>query len=384
MPEKVSPIGVGVVGCGYWGPNLIRNFHASPRARLVAACDSREGRAERALRSYPSAKPLNSLEAMLDDPRIDLVAVATPVGAHYAIARKAILAGKSVLLEKPMTASCEQADELLALATERNKSIFVDHTFLFTPAVRKIKELHDAGELGDIQFIDSVRINLGLFQHDVNVVWDLAPHDLAIATRVLGRLPNSVQATGASHSPSGLEDVAYVHLDYGGGLIAHFHVNWLSPVKVRQVIIGGTRRSLIWNDLDPLFKLNVYDRGVDLTMKSAATETGAAEIQEALVSYRTGDMHSPNLPQQEALAAEVEHIAQCVSEGRRSDICDGAHGRAVVRLLEAAQASIRAGGRRVELGEQGEFSAPGGRPFLGASTRPAGAESPEAAARTAK
>jgi predicted dehydrogenase len=342
--------GVGVIGCGYWGPNLIRNFHIVPGIQLIAACDLREERVKSALRAYPTARPMTDVDAMLADEAIDLVAIATPVATHFPLVKRALEAGKHVLVEKPMTMTLRQSDQLVELADRVGRHLFVDHTFLFTPAVRKMKAMYDCGELGDLQFIDTVRINLGLFQHDVNVIWDLAPHDFAIINHLVERPPLGVSAVGAVHSPSGHADVAYVHLDYGNNLIAHIHVNWLSPVKVRRMILGGSRRSVIWDDLDPAFKVNVYDRGIDLSEKSSETESGARQIQEALINYRTGDMSSPHLPQYEALRAEVEHIVRVLA-GEEEPLCCGRQGRLVVHMLEAAATSLREQGRIVLLEE---------------------------------
>jgi len=331
---------VGVIGLGYWGPNLVRNFNAVIGENLRACCDRDPTRAAAIARAYPGLKITGDFDAILADDSIDAVAIATPVETHHPLAKAALLAGKSVLVEKPLTASVEQAEELVELAERRGKVLMVDHTFVFSPAVRKMKEIVDSGQLGDILFIDSVRINLGLFQHDVNVVWDLAPHDLSIIDYLLGRLPLSLSAFGAAHAGNGIESIAYLNLDFGGGLIAHFHVNWLSPVKIRHTIVGGTAKSLIYNDLDAVEKIKVYDSGI--TVRHEDVE----DRRRYLIDYRAGDVWSPHIPTQEPLRSMAAHFVECVATGR-PPITDGRAGLRVVRILEAAQRSIKAQGGRV-------------------------------------
>jgi predicted dehydrogenase len=273
------------------------------------------------------------------------VAIVTPVFAHYELAKAALLAGKHIFVEKPFTSTSAQARELVDLAAQKNLRIMVDHTFLFTGAVRKIKELIDAGELGKLLFYDSVRVNLGLFQHDVNVIWDLAPHDLSIMAHVIDKKPVAISAHGSVHYQGGLEDIAYVAVEFGdNGFIAHFHVNWLSPVKVRKTLISGDKKMLVWDDLDADEKIKIYDRGVDV--KSA--NGGKAGIHELLVSYRTGDVYIPKLEATEALKAEALYFVDCVETGR-DPFNSGASGLQVVRLLEAADQSLKQGGQRIEL-----------------------------------
>jgi predicted dehydrogenase len=335
-------IRVAVVGAGYWGPNLIRNFAVCPSTKLVAICDQDAGRLQKFRGQYPEVHLLTALDELLGMADLDAVAIATPVHTHHPLARAALQAGKHVLIEKPLAASVSQAEELVRLARERGRVLMVDHTFLFSPAVQRIKSLIEAGTVGEVYFIDSVRINLGLFQHDVNVIWDLAPHDLSIVQYVLNAAPVSVAAIGACHVATRvrMEDLAYVNLDYGKGLLATFHVSWLSPVKVRQFIVGGSSKSIVYNDLESAEKLKVYDRGLVLASED--------QRHRAQINYRTGDIWSPHLEQVEPLQLMVQHFAQCVQSGVRP-ITDGEFGLQIVRVLEAAQASLRSGGARVRL-----------------------------------
>lgn len=337
----MSKIGVAVVGCGYWGPNLIRNFAVCDFTRVVAICDQQRARLDKMERICPNAKLVQDFADVLADPEVQAVVLATPVATHAPLATAALEAGKHVLVEKPLTGSVREAEHLVSLAEKLGLTLMVDHTFIFSPKVRKIKELVDSGELGQIYYVDSVRINLGLFQSDVNVLWDLAPHDISIVDHLFGRLPRSVAATGVSHTASDIEDVAYLNLDFGDSLIASFHVNWLSPVKVRHMIIGGSSRSLVWNDLEPAEPIKIYDRGIDID-SSLETRRGA------LISYRTGDIRSPNLVQEEPLQNVVRHFAQCIAE-KKPAITNGAVGLRVIRILEAAQRSIKAQGGRITL-----------------------------------
>jgi len=269
-----------------------------------------------------------------------VVAIATPVFTHYELAKKALLKGKHVFVEKPFTHTTEQAEELIELAEKKRLKIMVGHTFLFTGAVRKMKELIDGGDLGDLLYFDSTRVNLGLFQHDVNVLWDLAPHDLAIMDYLITEKPSAVVATGESHYNRGMEDLAYVTFYFPKNLIAHINVNWLSPVKVRTTLIGGKKKMLVWNDLDPDVKIRVYDKGVKVTNKEG--------VYDLLVSYRSGDMWAPRLDQTEALKLLVDHFIDCVSNGTRP-INDGSAGLRVVKMLQAADRSLKKKGEMVYL-----------------------------------
>jgi predicted dehydrogenase len=337
-------INIGVIGYGYWGPNVARNFHAAAGTQLTAVGDISEKRLGMAQAHYPfirvSKDPLEVIKAK----DIDVVAVVTPVFSHFELAKEALLAGKHVFVEKPFTTTSRQAEELIDIAARKGLKIMVDHTFLFTGAVKKIKEVIDSGELGRLLFYDSVRVNLGLFQHDVNVIWDLAPHDLSIMDYLIGKKPVAITAHGTVHFEGGLEDIAYICIEFAeNGFIAHFHVNWLSPVKIRRTLISGDRKMLVWNDMSADEKVKIYDRGVDV--KSANGKHG---LHELLVSYRSGDVHVPKLDGTEALKAEIEYFVQCL-EKNEEPVNNGQAGLQVVRLLEAADESIRSGGRRIEL-----------------------------------
>ncbi len=328
-----TPVGVAVVGCGYWGPNLIRNFFDTPDCRVVAACDANEARLETISRRHPSLAVLTSFDDVLADPSIDAVAIATPVNTHAALAKRALEAGKHVLVEKPMTTTVGEAEELVDLAERSGLTLMVDHTFVYTGAVRRIKQLIDTGELGNLYYYDSVRINLGLIQHDVSVVWDLAAHDLAIMDYLIEQRPVGISAVASTHFPGGMADVAYLTVHFENAMIAHFHVNWLSPVKVRQVLIGGDRRMALYDDIESTEKVKVYDRGVRWN------DDPDEARREALVGYRLGDMFAPVLDQTEALRNECGHFVECIQTGQRS-ATDGNAGLRTVRMLAAAERSI--------------------------------------------
>ena len=336
-------IRVAVIGAGYWGPNLIRNFAACPETKLIAVCDKDRARLEKVLAGYPGVDAVDSSELLLARDDVDAVAIATPVGTHAPLAVAALRAGKHVLVEKPLAACVRDAEAMVHAAKEAGRVLMVDHTFVYSGPVRKIKEIVDSGDLGDIYYVDSVRINLGLFQHDVNVVWDLAPHDLSIMDYLIGRLPKSLSAFGTCHadSQSGIEDVAYLNLDFGDGLLASFHVNWLSPVKIRHFLVGGSRKGLVYNDLAPDEKIKVYDRGITVSHDAEAR-------RGLLIGYRTGDVWSPRIEGQEPLQAMVRHFAECIRNGKQP-LTNGESGLRVVRILEAAQHSIKAQGGRITL-----------------------------------
>ncbi len=342
-PSEASPIAVAIVGAGYWGPNLIRNFYACPATRLVAVCDKDATRLERVVAPYPAVDAVNRFEDLLARDDVDALAIATPVSTHAPMGLAALRAGKHVLIEKPLADNVADAEELVASATGAGLTLMVDHTFIYSGPVRKVKELVDAGELGDLYYVDSVRINLGLFQNDVNVLWDLAPHDLSILDHLVGRLPKSLSAFGSCHTNprSGIEDVAYLNLDFGGGFLASFHVNWLSPVKVRHFILGGSKKSIVYNDLETYERVKVYDSGINVSQDPEAR-------RGVLISYRTGDVWSPRVDGTEPLALVVRHFAECIRNGSRP-ITDGPSGLRVVRILEAAQRSIKAQGGRITL-----------------------------------
>jgi predicted dehydrogenase len=338
-------ISVGVIGCGYWGPNLIRNFAENEGATLRWVCDRETRHLSKVARRYPAARSTTDCEELFSDTQLDAVVIATPVATHFEFARRALEAGKHVLVEKPFTATSREAEELIAMADARGLTLMVDHTFIYTGAVRKIRETVAAGELGDLLYFDSVRINLGLFQRDINVVWDLAPHDFSIMDYVVGRRATEVMATGSCHIEPGIENIAYVQLRFGDSLIANFHFNWLSPVKIRRTLIAGSRRMIVYDDIEPTEKVRIYDKGV------TRNEHGPFEEEEAyktLVSYRTGDVWVPKLDSTEALRYVCAEFLDSIRHSRPS-ASDGAAGLRVVRLLEAAQASINDGGRWIKL-----------------------------------
>jgi predicted dehydrogenase len=338
-------INIGVVGYGYWGPNVARNFHGTAGAKLTAVSDLSEKRLGLAQNHYPFVQAIKDPLELIRSADVDAVAIVTPVFSHYEMAKTALLAGKHIFVEKPFTSTSAQARELVDLAAKKDLRIMVDHTFLFTGAVRKIKDLIGSGELGKLLFYDSVRVNLGLFQHDVNVIWDLAPHDLSIMAYVIDRKPIALSAHGSVHFPGGYEDIAYVAIEFeGNGFIAHFHVNWLSPVKVRKTLISGDKKMLVWDDLDADEKVKIYDRGVDVKSGNG----GKDGTYELLVSYRSGDVHIPKLEATEALKAEAQYFVDCVEKGQEP-FNNGLSGLQVVRLLEAADESIKQGGKRIEL-----------------------------------
>ncbi len=342
MGDMVSnPLRVAVVGAGYWGPNLARNFRANPAWELVAICDLDRARAERLADSLGGVPVVTDLAEILADPGLDAVAIATPARTHHAVVLSALRAGKHVVVEKPLADSRERGLEMVREADERGLILMADHTYCYTPAVMKIRELIADGELGDILFIDSVRINLGLIQPDVDVFWDLAPHDLSIMDFILpgGLNPTSVAAQGADPLGSGKSCIGYLSLPLEGGAMAHVHVNWLSPTKIRQMVVGGTKRTLVWDDLNPQQRLSVYDRGVDLTQQS----TNAADRAAATVSYRLGDTWSPALPEREALSAMATEFADSITSSR-APRTDGRAGLRVLSVLEAATRSLATAG----------------------------------------
>ncbi len=332
---------VGVVGYGYWGPNLVRNFMEAEGSQVISVCDLSRERLALAGRRYPSLQLTTDYRDLLKNSAIDAIAIATPVSTHFPLAMAALRAGKHVLVEKPLTATVEEAERLLEEAERRNQVLMVDHTFVYTGAVRKIKALIDEGRLGHLYYYDSVRINLGLFQSDVNVLWDLAVHDLSIMDYVVGMYPVAVSCTGMAHVPEQPENVAYLTCFFEDNFIAHIHVNWLAPAKIRQTIIGGERQMILYDDLEPSEKVKVYDKGV--------TVNGSPDsVYKLLVNYRSGDMWAPQLDRTEALRTEALHFIRCVEQGE-TPITDGHAGARVVRILEAASQSLALRGRPVEL-----------------------------------
>lgn len=331
---------IGIVGYGYWGPNLVRNFTATDGCDVVAVCDRSEGRLSQVNNLYPSVKTFTDFDMFLDC-GLEAVAIATPVASHYPLALQSLQAGKHVLIEKPMAESSEQAKTLIAEAKKRSLTLMVDHTFIYTGAVRKIHELYKNGELGDIQYFDSTRMNLGLYQHDVDVIWDLAVHDLSILDFIIGEAPASVSAVGASHVSGMPEDMAYLTVFYKSGALAHIGVNWLSPVKVRRTVVGGTKKMVVWDDLEPSEKIKVYDTGVTVT-------DDPEKIYDMIVGYRVGDMWAPKVPMLEALAIEAKHFIECINS-QTTPITSGEIGLSVVRVLEAASLSMKNKGTPVDL-----------------------------------
>lgn len=323
-------IRIGVIGYGYWGPNIVRNFLAAEGADVTMVSDASMGALRRVGQNHPHIKTTRYDKEVLCSPEIDAVAIVTPVSTHYDLAKKALKNGKHIFIEKPFTASTTQAEELINLAEQKNLKIMVDHTFLFTGAVRKIKELVDEEVLGELYYFDSTRINLGLLQSDVNVVWDLCPHDLSIMDYLIKEEPVALTATGMAHI-NGMEDVAYITIYFAGNLIAHFNVNWLSPVKIRTTMIGGQKKMLVWNDLEADEKIRIYDRGVEVTSKE--------QTYYARVNYRSGDIWVPRLNQVEALKAEAEYFVNCVTQDL-TPINDGHAGYRIVRILEAIVTSL--------------------------------------------
>jgi predicted dehydrogenase len=330
---------MGVLGYGYWGPRIARNFHSTEGCSVVAMCDTSASSLQRAKRDFPSAEATSDSARLISSADIDAIAIVTPVWTHFDLARCALLNGKHVFVEKPFTSTVQQAEELIDLAERKNLRIMVDHTFLFTGAVRKIRQMVEDGSLGKLFYYDSMRVNLGLFQHDVNVVWDLAPHDLSIVDHLVKERAKCVVATGQAHL-NAHEDLAYLTVYLGDSMIAHINVNWLSPVKVRTTLIGGEKKMLVWNDLEADEKIKVYDKGVQIT--------NGQSVYDLLVSYRSGDMWAPRIDQTEALAAEARYFVECVSSGE-TPFNDGVAGWRIVKILEAADRSLKKGGEPIQL-----------------------------------
>jgi predicted dehydrogenase len=334
---------VGVIGYGYWGPNIVRNFNSIPGASVVAVCDLEQTALYQVKKNYEGMYITRDCNEILTSSKIDAVAIITPVSTHYEIAKQALLNGKHIFVEKPFTASTAEAEDLIELAEKKNLTIMVDHTFLFSGAVKKIKQLIDDDVLGDLYYFDSIRINLGLFQKDVNVVWDLAPHDLSIMHHLIGKEPVAVAATGVSHFDDNIENVAYITVYFPGNLIAHFNISWLSPVKIRTTLIGGHKKMVVWNDLMADEKIKVYDRGVE-----NGHGLSREKVNTIRTHYRMGDMWSPRFQEVEALRTEAEYFVECVDKGIKP-INDGAAGLRVVKMLESSVRSLKMGGAVIYL-----------------------------------
>ena len=329
-------IRIGVIGYGYWGPNVVRNLHRVEGSRVTVVCDKSPEMLRRVGQTYPDIKTTTNSCEVLCSPEIDAVAIITPVWTHFELAKQALENGKHVFVEKPFTSDSTQAEELIQLAEKKKLIIMVDHTFLFTGAVKKIRQLIDQNALGKLYYYDSTRVNLGLFQHDVNVIWDLAPHDLSIMDHLIGVKAEAVSATGQTHL-NGHEDIAFLTVYFPGKVIAHINVNWLSPVKVRTTLIGGEKKMLVWNDLEADEKIKVYDKGVDIKSREG--------VYQMLVNYRSGDMWSPQVEPGEALKTELDEFIDCINTSKKP-INDGQAGWRVVKMLEAANQSV---GKRGEL-----------------------------------
>ncbi len=336
-------IRIGVIGYGYWGPNLVRNFFEAEGAEVAGVSDLSAERLARVNSRYPAIRTTQDCRELIDDPSIDAVAIATPVSTHYDLALRALQAGKHALVEKPLASNTDQVQRLIDLAQKRSRVLMVDHTFVYTGAVRKIRELVDSGNLGEIYYYDSVRVNLGLFQHDVNVLWDLAVHDLSIMDYVLPFRPCAVSATGLSHLPGGPENIAYLTLFFEGSLIAHIHANWLAPVKLRRTLIGASRKMIVYDDLEQSEKIKIYDKGITLN-----NHQNPEKLYQLMVGYRTGDMVAPQIDGTEALRCEIDHFLRCIQQ-QEEPMTGGAAGLRVVEILQAASQSMAQHGRPVDL-----------------------------------
>jgi len=339
----MSRLKVAIVGCGYWGQNLVRNFSDLPDVEVTTVCDFNRSALARMKRRYPFVDLAQGFEQIVADWRIQAVVIATPISTHYPFARQALKAGKHVLVEKPLATSTQQVMALMELADQHNRTLMVDHTFLFTGAVRRMRSLVESGEIGDLYYFDSVRINLGLVQSDINVVWDLAPHDLSIMNHLYSDDPVAVSAVGAKQLGSPFENIAFMTVHFGGPMIAHFHLSWLSPVKVRKTLVGGSKKMIVYDDVSTAARVRVYDRGITISPDPHHRERSLAE-------YRNGDVCAPKLDDTEALRLMALEFVDSIRQ-KRLPISDGYDGYRVVRLLEAAQKSMQLGGRPVELAE---------------------------------
>lgn len=338
-----QPLQLAVIGFGYWGPNLVRNFEAHPQAQVHTVVDTRPERLQQLQQQYPHIQTSTQALATIHHPNIDAVVIATPVFTHFELAQAALAAGKHVLLEKPMVTTIKEADMLIEMAAQRNLTLMVDHTYLYTGAVEIIKEYVDQGKIGKLQYIDSTRINLGLFQPDVNVLWDLAPHDISILQHLVTEAPYSVQATGISHTNNGIENIAYLTVNYQSNRIAHFNCSWTSPVKIRKFLIGGDEKMIVFDDTEPTEKIRVYDTRYHYTEKRSDEDK-----RRVLVDYRVGDIHIPKVPLKEALAGVAADFVESILE-QKEPLSGAWSGRQVVQLLEASQQSIKNGGKEVLL-----------------------------------
>ena len=334
-------LNIAVIGCGYWGPNLIRNFYSIPECKLKLACDVDESRLAHMSRLYPGIKTTNNVDSVINDAEVDAIAIATPVRYHFEMARKSLLAGKHTFIEKPMASSVKECEELIALAEKHNLTLMVGHTFIYSPAVRKIKEIINAGDIGEIMYIGSRRLNLGLFQKDINVTWDLAPHEISIILYVMGKTPLYVNCQGKAHITKGIEDITNMTIDFDDGGFATVQSSWLDPNKVRQTTFVGSKRMLVYDDLEPFEKIKIYDKRVD-------TPPHYDTFAEFQYSYHHGDMYAPYIDQVEPLKVECQHFLDCIKSGSKSD-SSGIEGLKVVQVLEAASKSLRNEGGRIKI-----------------------------------
>lgn len=332
-------IKVGLIGYGYWGPNLLRNFMSAKECQVNHVCDSRQERLDQVLKINPAINVTKDINDLCNDPKTDAIIISTPVSSHFEIAKKALENGKHVLIEKPLTASVKEAEELIAIANNKKLVLMVDHTFLYTGAIKKIKEVVETDEIGNLQYFDSTRINLGLFQADVNVLWDLAPHDISILSFLVKDKPYSINATGKSHTKNGIENIAYMTINYTNDFIAHFNCSWTSPVKVRQTLIGGDKKMILYNDLEPSEKIRIYDTGY--------SHKSDEEKNKILVDYRIGDVYLPKLQNEEALLGVANDFISSIIENK-TPISNSTLGLEVVKILEAADHSIKNNGKEVK------------------------------------
>jgi len=337
----MKPINVAVAGCGYWGPNLIRNLISLPECRVKWVCDIDRNRVSHMKQMFPGVETTPDFEVLVNDPEIDAVMVATPVHLHHEMGKKSLLAGKHTFIEKPMAPSATQCQELIELAEKNRRTLMVGHTFIYSSPVRRIKEIIDCGDIGTVQYISSRRLNLGLFQKDINVTWDLAPHDISIILYLLGKVPVAVNCQGKANVNKGIEDVTNMSLDFAGGGFATIHSSWLDPNKVREMVIVGSKRMIVYNDNEPLEKIKIYDKRVE-------TPPHYDTFAEFHYSYHYGDMYAPYIKQTEPLKVECQHFLDCIRTGARP-LTSGVEGLQVVRILEASTRSLRNGGGRVEI-----------------------------------
>jgi predicted dehydrogenase len=333
-------IKIAIIGYGYWGPNLVRNFSVIDNCKLQMVADLREDRLGLIKKTYPAIQVTTNVEDAINHPEIDALVIATPVFTHFPLAKKALEAGKHVLIEKPMASSVAEAEELIALSAKKKKLLMVDHTFLYTGAVQKMKSIIDSREIGNIHYFDSTRINLGLFQPDINVLWDLAPHDISILNYIISEKPYSIQATGVSHTNNGLENIAYLTVNYNSHMIAHFNCSWSSPVKIRTILIGGDKKMILFNDMEPTEKVKIYETGYSVKSDE--------EKRKVLIDYRVGDIFVPKLSPKEALGGMANDFINSIMHSSQP-VSSAQVGLDVVRILEASQKSIKNKGKEILL-----------------------------------